>query len=191
MIIDIKRRFHQQPHDRPRWNCPLYSWGGGHDEFRTYQSCDKRRKPWESPDGKSHWHWNSFHSRQYDVSSSRDWSTPAVNCMWPRSALEMDSCPWTVRLHWATEEEGHSRLHQSRDMMLCLPSAKKERRCDVCDEITDFFHKLSHFPWTVIDDDMEILCRFVSECMTGPAQLMASMMQDWIYLQGAVTRRAS
>ena len=80
----------------------------------------------------------------------------------------MDSCPWTVRLHWATEEQGHSRLRQSRDFMLCLPSATKERRCDVCDEITDFFRKLSQFPWTVIADDMGILCRFVSKCMTGP-----------------------
>ena len=62
--------------------------------------------------------------------------------------------------------------------MLCLPPATKERRCDVCDDITDVFHKLSQFPSTVIDDDMEILCRFVSECMTGPAQLRASMMQD-------------
>ena len=44
--------------------------------------------------------------------------------------------------------------------------------CDnVCDEITDVFHKLGQFSSTVIDDDMEILCRFVSECMTGPAQL--------------------
>ena len=38
---------------------------------------------------------------------------------------------------------------------------------------------------------MEILCKFVSECMTGPAQLRASKMQDWRCLQGAVTRRAS
>ena len=87
--------------------------------------------------------------------------------------------------HWATEEQGHSHL------MLCLPSATKERRCDVCDKITDVFHKLSQFPLTVIDDDMEMLCRFVSECMTGPAQLTAAMMQDWRCLQEAVTRRVS
>ena len=62
--------------------------------------------------------------------------------------------------------------------MLCLPPATKERRCDVCDDITDVFHKLSQLSSTVIDDDMEILCRFVSGCMTGPAQLRASMMQD-------------
>ena len=51
--------------------------------------------------------------------------------------------------------------------------------------------KLSQFPSTVIDDDIEILCRFVSECMTDPAQLRASMMQDWRCLQGAVLRRTS
>ena len=73
--------------------------------------------------------------------------------------------------------------------MLCLPSATKERICDVCEEITDVFHKLSQFPSTVIDDDMKILCRFVSECMTDPAELRALMMQDCS--QGAVTRRAS
>ena len=53
--------------------------------------------------------------------------------------------------------------------MLCLLSATKERRCDVCDEITDVFHKLSQFPSTVMDDDMDILSGLVSECMTGPA----------------------
>ena len=94
-------------------------------------------------------------------------------------------------LHWATEEKGHSHLHQSRDLVLCLPSATKERRCDVCDEITDVFHKLGQFPSTVTDDDMEILVRFVSECMTDPTQLRASMMQDWRCLQGCVIRRAS
>ena len=93
--------------------------------------------------GKKQWHWHSFHSSQYDVSSPGNWSTAAANCIWPRSALEMDSCPWTVRLHWATEEQGQSRLHQSQDLMLCPPSATKQRRCDVCDEITDVFHKLS------------------------------------------------
>ena len=62
--------------------------------------------------------------------------------------------------------------------MLCLPSATKERKFDVCDEITDVFHKLSQFPSTVINDDMVILCRFVSEYMTGPAQLRASTMQN-------------
>ena len=45
--------------------------------------------------------------------------------------------------------------------MLFLPSATKERRCVVCDEITDVFYKLSQFPSTVIDDDMNILCRCV------------------------------
>ena len=58
--------------------------------------------------------------------------------------------------------------------MLCLSSATQENRFDVCDEITDFFHKLSQFLSTVIDDDMEsfmgILVRFVSECMTGLVQ---------------------
>ena len=53
MIIDINRRFHQQPHDRPRWISLLYSWGGGHDDLLTYELCDKRRRPWGSPDGKS------------------------------------------------------------------------------------------------------------------------------------------
>ena len=53
MIIYIKRRFHQQPHDRPRWICPLYSRGGGHDDLRTYQLCDKSRRSSGSPDGKT------------------------------------------------------------------------------------------------------------------------------------------
>ena len=53
---------------------------------------------------------------------------------WPKSALERDSCPRTVRLHRATEEQGHSHKNQSRDLMLCLPTATKERRCNVCDE---------------------------------------------------------
>ena len=96
-----------------------------------------------------------------------------------------------MTLHWATDVQAHSRFHQSRDLMSCLPSATKERRCDACDEITELFHKLSQSPSTVIDDDMEILCRFVSECITDPAQLSASMMQDWTCLQGAVTGRAS
>ena len=89
----------------------------------------------------------------------------------------------------AKEEQGRSRLHQSRDfmLMLCLHSATKEKRCD---EITDVFHKLSQFSSSGIDDDMEILVRFVSECMTDPAQLRASTMQDWVCLRGAVTRRA-
>ena len=81
-----------------------------------------------------------------------------------------------------------SHLHQTQDLRLCLPSAKKQRRCDVCDEIADVYHKLNPI---VIDDNMEILVRFVSECMTGPAQLRASMMQDWRCLQGGVVRRAS
>ena len=76
--------------------------------------------------------------------------------------------------------------------MLSVPSATKEIRCDASEhEMTDVFHKLSQFPSTVFDDDMVILCRFASECMTGPAQLRASMMQDWRCLQGAVNRRAS
>ena len=70
-----------------------------------------------------------------------------------------------MRLHWATEEQGHSRLHQSRNMMFCQPFATKERMCDVCDEITDVFHKLSQIPSTEINDDMEILVRFVSGCI--------------------------
>ena len=53
-------------------------------------------------------------------------------------------------------------------LMLCLHSATKEK---ICDEITDVFHKLSQFSSSGIDDDMEILVRFVSECMTDPAQL--------------------
>ena len=73
--------------------------------------------------------------------------------------------------------------------MLCLHSATKERRCDVCDEITDVFHKSSQFPSTVSDDNMEILVRFLSEFITDPAQLRVSMMQDC--LQGAVIWRAS
>ena len=104
-----------------------------------------------------------------------------------KPTLEIDSRPRTVHLHRATEEQYHSRLHQSRDLMLCLPSATKKRRCDASDEITDVFHKLGQFPSTVFDDDMAILCRFV----TGPAQLRASMMQDWRCLQGAVNSRAS
>ena len=48
--------------------------------------------------------------------------------------------------------------------MLYLASATKERRCDVCDEITDVFYKLSQFPSTVIDDDMNILCKCVRMC---------------------------
>ena len=83
-----------------------------------------------------------------------------------KPTLEMDSCPWTVRLHWATEEQGHS------------PITGFDVVSTFCDEITDFSHKFSQLPWTVIDDDMEILCRFVSECMTILAQLRASMMQD-------------
>ena len=64
MIIDIKWRFHQQPHDRPRWICPVYSRGGRYDDLRTYKSCDKRRKPWGNPDGKSYWHWHYLHRSQ-------------------------------------------------------------------------------------------------------------------------------
>ena len=37
--------------------------------------------------------------------------------------------------------------------------------CDGCDEITDVFHKLSQIPSTVIDDDMQILVIFVSDCI--------------------------
>ena len=51
--------------------------------------------------------------------------------------------------------------------------------------------KLSQVPSSVIDDDMEILVRVVSKCMTGPAQLRASMMEDRRCSQGAVNRRAS
>ena len=58
-------------------------------------------------------------------------------------------------------------------------------------QLTNVFHRISQFPSTVINDDMDSLCRFVSECMTGPAQLRAAMMQDWGCFQGAVTRRAS
>ena len=95
-----------------------------------------------------------------------------------------------MRLHRAKEEQGRSRLPQSRDfmLMLCPHSATKEIRCD---EITDVFHKLSQFSSAGIDDDMEILVRFVTECMTDPAQLSASTMQDRVCLRGAVTRRAS
>ena len=57
--------------------------------------------------------------------------------------------------------------------------------------MTDVFHKLGQFPSTVIGDDMDILVRFVSECKTDPAQLRASMMQDWRCVQGAVIRHAS
>ena len=63
-------------------------------------------------------------------------------------------------------------------LMFCLHSATMERKCDVCDEITDVFYKLSQFPSAVMDDDMEILVRFISEYMTNPAQLRESMMQD-------------
>ena len=79
----------------------------------------------------------------------------------------------------------------NQGICVCLPSATSIRRCDVCDDLTDVFHKLSKFPSTVTDDDMEILVRFVSECMTDPTQLRASMMQDWRCLQGCVIRRAS
>ena len=50
--------------------------------------------------------------------------------------------------------------------MLCPPSAVKEGRyvvCGHCDVITDVCQKLNQFPSTVIDDDMKILLRFVSE----------------------------
>ena len=142
MIIDIKWRFHQQPHDRPRWICPVYSRGGGHDDLRTYKSCDKRRKPWGNPGGKSYWHWHYLHSSQSvwcQLSERLVYTSCELHVAKP--AVEMGSCPWTVCFHWATEEQGHSRLHQLRDLMLFLPSATKERRCSVCDEITDVFHK--------------------------------------------------
>ena len=54
-----------------------------------------------------------------------------------------------------------------------------KRKKYVCDKITDVFHKINQCPGTVINDDMEILVRFVSECMTDPAQLRASKIQDW------------
>ena len=41
---------------------------------------------------------------------------------------------------------GHSHHHQSRDLISCLPSVTKERRCDVCNEITDVSYKLGQFP---------------------------------------------
>ena len=56
---------------------------------------------------------------------------------------------------------------------------------------TDAFHKLSQFSSTVINDEMEIFVMFVSGCMTDPAQLRVSMMQDWRCLQGAVIRWSS
>ena len=76
--------------------------------------------------------------------------------------------------------------------MLCLPSAAKESRCDVCDEITDVFHKLSRLSSTVIDDNIEILVRFVSECMTDPAQLRASKIQEmFVKAQSHIPSRTS
>ena len=116
-----------------------------------------------------------------------------VTCMYYYCILQVMYGPSLINyclLSIAKEEQGRSRLHQSRDfmLMLCLYSAAKEKRCD---EITDVFHKLSQFSSSGIDDDMEILVRFVSECMTDPAQLRASTMQDWVCLRGAVTRRAT
>ena len=51
------------------------------------------------------------------------------------------------------------------DLICVYLLRQRERRCDVCDEITDFFHKLSQFPLTVINDDMDnlIVGLFVSE----------------------------
>ena len=139
--------------------------------------------PWGSPGGKNQWHWHFFIVVSLMLGLWRR-STAAVNCLWPRAALEMGSCLWTVCLHWAPIEQGHSRLNQSRVVMLFLPSAAKKSKCDVCDEITDVFHKISQFPPTVVDNDMKIFVRFVCECMTDPAQLRASMMQDWRCFQG-------
>ena len=122
---------------------------------------------------------------QYDVSFLRDWSTSAVNCMWP-----IQHWRW-IPVHelcvfFGPQKSRGIHAFTNHGILCCV----YQRRCNFCDEITDVFHKLSQFPSTVIVDDMEI-CRFVSECMTGPAQLRASMMQDWRCLQGAVTRRAS
>ena len=77
MIIDIKRRFHQQPHDRPRWFCPLYSREGGHTNYATKGG---------GPEGvlmakASNTDIICIAVSHYDVSFPKDWSTPAVNCM--------------------------------------------------------------------------------------------------------------
>ena len=126
---------------------------------------------------------------QYDVSFPRDWSIPAVNCTGD-GFLSMN-CESPL---------GHRRTGTFTpspitgfDVVSAFLRQRKEDDCDVCDEITDVFviQNLSQFPSTLIDDDMEILCRFVSACMTGPAQLRMSMMEDWRCLQGAVTRWTS
>ena len=43
--------------------------------------------------------------------------------------LEMDSFPWTVRLHWATKEQVHSRLHQSLDVVSTFCDKGKNMWC--------------------------------------------------------------
>ena len=86
--------------------------------------------PWGSPDGKNQWHWHFFIVVSLMLGLWRR-STAAVNCLWPRAALEMGSCLWTVCLHWAPIEQGHSRLNQSRvcDVVSTFRSKEKQMWC--------------------------------------------------------------
>ena len=70
----------------------------------------------------------------------------------------MDSCPWTVRIHWATEEQEHSRLHQSRDFMFCLCDKGKKMWCMWCDNWC--LRQIKSVPINSNCTDMEILERF-------------------------------
>ena len=51
MIINIKRRFHQQPHDE--FALCAHEEAGTVIFVHVYQSCDNRMKLWGSPDGKA------------------------------------------------------------------------------------------------------------------------------------------
>ena len=103
---------------------------------------------------------------------------------WPRSALS-----WFLSMNcappWATKEQRHSRLHQSRDVMLCLPSAAKKRRLwcmwwdNWCRPQTKSVSTNSNWRWHA---DLGEVC--IKMYMTDPAQLCcvqlrASLMPDW------------
>ena len=115
MVIAFKSRFHQQPYSRPRWTCPLYSWGSGHDDHLTYQACGRRNKP-----------------RWVLIVKASDTGIlcKVVSVM---SALQETG----LRQLWIVfgQGQGHLLNQQSRDVMLL------ERRCDVSNEITDVFNK--------------------------------------------------
>ena len=192
MLIDIKRKFYQQPHDRPRWICPLYSRGGGHDALHICQSCDKTRKPWGSSDGKTYSHTDiiCIAVSQYYVSFPRNWSTSAVNCMWTSQHWRWITVH-ELCINIEPQKRNNSHAFTNHGIWCCvyLLRQRKKMWCIWWDNLC--FHNLSQFPSTVFDDEMAILCRFASECMTCPAQLRASMRQDWRCLQWAVNRRAS